>query len=588
MFVNWSLKNKAIAFSCAIGVLPMLALGVASYTATDRHIVKQTIEDQQYRGFSIGDKINRFLFERYGDIQIIANQPVLNDQRVIANQSDLERQKTLQRFITTYGVYDNIAMFDLNGNPILAAGSNTSSGKNQGFFTEALQTGKTTIQTLTSPETNSEVVYFSNVIKDLATNKVKGVARSRMQISIIQDLLKDFNNSGDNWYLVDNSTGKIIAGVDTKLVGQSPKVLYPVLEDASSSGDKIFSKVTRSTTGQEVLLTHEPVSEFKGLFDLNWSLVLARPTQKVFSTQYTLLWALVGGTTITALVVGGIAIVFSSRTTNFIKEVASVISASANEIAATVQEQEQTVNLQASAVNETTVTMDELGVGSRQSAEQAEASSLGARQALALAEEGSRAVQETMQGMNGLKLKVEAIAEQIIHLSEQTTQIGSISDLVSNLANQTNMLALNAAVEAARAGEHGKGFGVVASEIRKLADQSKQSAEKINVLVGDIQSSINSTVMVTDEGTKTVDSNLALSQSSAERFSGVADAVNSVFMNSQQISLSAKQQAVAIQQAVSAMNEINLGAQETATGINQVRVTTQELNEAAQKLAALV
>lgn len=588
MFANWSLKNKAIAFSCAIGVLPMLALGVASYTATDRHIVKQTIEDQQYRGFSIGDKINRFLFERYGDIEIIANQPILNDQRVIVSQSKDEREKTLKRFITTYGVYDNIAVFDLNGNPSLVSGSNTLNGKNQKSFAQALQTGKPTIEALISPETNSEVIYFSKIVNDLETNKVKGVARSRMQISIIQDLLKDFNNSGDSWYLIDNSTGKIIAGADAKSVGQSPQAIYPELGNTNFSSDKLFSRITRSKDNREVLLSYGPVTEYKGLFDLNWSLVLTRPTQRVFATQHTLLWALVGGTTVTAFVVGGIAIFFSSRTTNFIKEVASAISASANEIAATVQQQEQTVNLQASAVNETTVTMDELGVGSRQSAEQAEASSLGARQALALAEEGSRAVQETMQGMNGLKLKVEAIAERIIHLSEQTTQIGSISDLVSNLANQTNMLALNAAVEAARAGEHGKGFGVVASEIRKLADQSKQSAEKINVLVSDIQSSINSTVMVTDEGTKTVDSNLALSQSSAERFSGVADAVNSVFMNSQQISLSAKQQAVAIQQAVSAMNEINLGAQETATGINQVRVTTQELNEAAHKLSALV
>lgn len=107
--------------------------------------------------------------------------------------------------------------------------------------------------------------------------------------------------------------------------------------------------------------------------------------------------------------------------------------------------------------------------------------------------------------MSTLKDKVNALAEQILHLSEQTQQIGGISELVGNLANQTNMLALNAAIEAARAGEHGKGFGVVAGEIRKLADQSKKSAEKINALVTDIPGAINTTVIVTDEGTKTVD-----------------------------------------------------------------------------------
>src|SRR6185295_5640534 len=95
--------------------------------------------------------------------------------------------------------------------------------------------------------------------------------------------------------------------------------------------------------------------------------------------------------------------------------------------------------------------------------------------------------QKTIDGMSDLKDKVTAIAAQILKLSEQTSQIGGITDLVSDLASQTNMLALNAAVEAARAGEHGKGFAVVSAEIRKLADQSRKAAERINTLVADVQ-----------------------------------------------------------------------------------------------------
>ena len=175
-----------------------------------------------------------------------------------------------------------------------------------------------------------------------------------------------------------------------------------------------------------------------------------------------------------------------------------------------------------------------------------------------------------------------------MRLSEQTNQIGGISGLVGDLANQTNMLALNAAVEAARAGEHGKGFGVVASEIRRLADQSKKSALKINALVTDIQTAINTTVMVTDEGTKTVDTGIKLTNSTAATFTGVADSINNIFLNSQQISLSAKQQAIAVQQVVEAMNAINLGAKESASGITQVKVSTQQLERCAQKLKAVI
>ena len=190
--------------------------------------------------------------------------------------------------------------------------------------------------------------------------------------------------------------------------------------------------------------------------------------------------------------------------------------------------------------------------------------------------------------MSTLKDKVEAIAQAIIRLSEQTNQISGISSLVGDLANQTNMLALNAAVEAARAGVHGKGFGVVASEIRKLADQSKKSSEKITALVADIQSAINTTVLVTDEGTKTVDQGLELTNSTATTFAGFADSINNVFLNSQQIALSAQQQALAVQQVVTAMNSLNLSARESASGITQVKVSTEQLNEAAQKLKAVI
>ena len=93
------------------------------------------------------------------------------------------------------------------------------------------------------------------------------------------------------------------------------------------------------------------------------------------------------------------------------------------------------------------------------------------------------------------------VADQILRLGEQTTQIGSIANLVKDLATQTNMLALNAAVEAARAGDHGKGFAVVASEVRKLADQSKKSAEEAAALIAEVQKATNSTIMVTEEST---------------------------------------------------------------------------------------
>jgi CHASE3 domain sensor protein len=293
--------------------------------------------------------------------------------------------------------------------------------------------------------------------------------------------------------------------------------------------------------------------------------------------QFTLLTAATLSVVLSAII-GTWIVMKASRMMN---QAAGDIASSASEIAASVEQQERTSSQQAASVSETTTTMDELGASSRQSAEQAEAAASGAQQALTLAEGGTRAVERSLDGMTTLREKVDAIADQILRLSEQTSQIGGISGLVSDLANQTNMLALNAAVEAVRAGEHGKGFAVVSGEIRKLADQSKKSAEKINALVADIQTAINSTVMVTDEGTKTVEEGVKIAEETSDAFAGVADAVNNVVLNSQQISLNVKQQAVAIQQVVSAMNSLNTGAQETANGISQIKIGTHQLNESA-------
>ncbi|MCC5652440.1 methyl-accepting chemotaxis protein [Nostoc sp. XA013] len=281
----------------------------------------------------------------------------------------------------------------------------------------------------------------------------------------------------------------------------------------------------------------------------------------------------------TVMLASGLSLVVSvligiwviSRTARQMNASASAIAASTIEITTTIEQQERTTMQQASSVNQTTTTMDELAASSRQSAEQAEASAAGARQVLLLVDGRT---QEGQFRQSSLREKVADIAAQILHLSEQTNQIGTISTLVSDLASQTNMLALNAAVEAVRAGENGKGFAVVAAEIRKLADQSKRSAEKINVLVVDIQKSTNSTVMVTGEGTKTVEK--------------IVDAIKTIAVNGQQISLTSNQQAIAVQQVVEAMNSLNIAARETASGISQIKVGTQRLNDAAQELKAVV
>ncbi|MEL6815913.1 MAG: methyl-accepting chemotaxis protein [Cyanobacteria bacterium J06598_3] len=264
------------------------------------------------------------------------------------------------------------------------------------------------------------------------------------------------------------------------------------------------------------------------------------------------------------------------------------ISTSSQQIFSTVSEQERIASQQAASVSETSTTMEELEASSRQSSEQAMAAVAAAKTARDRAEVGTQAVNDTLAGMFTLEQKVDAIAQQIVNLSGQAGEIGSISQMVSDFASQTNMLALNSSVEAVRAGEHGRGFAVVANEIRKLSEQSQQSADKINALVAGIQKLINKTVMVTEEGTKTAKSGVRIAQLTEQAFVDIQKSVDAVVMNNQQVSLTQKQQVDAIRQVVTAMENIDRSSKESATGLTQTRTGTEQLNETAQSLRKLM
>lgn len=318
--------------------------------------------------------------------------------------------------------------------------------------------------------------------------------------------------------------------------------------------------------------------------------------QKSQKTLELLLWVLIGGTSIAVILALGVGYSVARRIARTIAEIVDIQAASSREIAAAVEEQERTTAAQSSSINQTTVTIEELSAASSEAATQAEAAAFKAKEVLALLDsnpgeagdspketrgafrssqvKGQMSLGQLSETAGTMKETMQAIAQQIRRLSQQTNQIANISDLVSELAGQTNMLSLNAAVEAVRAGDRGKGFGVVASEIRKLAEQSKQAAQKIGDIVVEIQTATNASVEVTAAGTKTVEK--------------IVLAMDEVALTNQQSSLSARQQLTAIKQIATSMNELTKAAAQIATGIAQCKTSTQQLNSVAQELQSMV
>ena len=351
--------------------------------------------------------------------------------------------------------------------------------------------------------------------------------------------------------------------------------------------DKETAAIAQYRSGQTAKMTHDLedlVNNFQQRENEVTQGVGERETAAIRMVTNSLIYGMLGAIALSV----AIALWLAAAISRNIIASATQLSAASSEIAATIAQHERTASQQAAAVNETSSTIDELSASSRQSAEQAANSAALAERSSAATVQGNDATQQAVAAMSGLKDKIGAMADQILHLGEQTGQIGNIAILLKDLGGQINMLALNAAVEAARAGEHGKGFAVVASEIRKLADQSKKSAEQTAVLVTDIQKATNSSIMMTEEGTRTVTEVTQLVQKVADLFNNLASLAGGVNENAQQMMLNTKQQSAAFAQVVEATNSIAAGAKETVAGIGQTKIGVQNLNNAAENLKAII
>lgn len=595
---NWSLRIKAIVFAIALSTIPVLLTGAMTYLFASKNLTNYVIKYQESRASATANEVSNFLFERYLDVKELANLGILNDPRVSQTTSTSQKQALLDKYVKEGEGYDSIAVADLQGNTILQSSGEpiTDFGKRD-YFQEVIKTNRPTLVQPRKSFINGKYAIFAAApIVDINTGKTIAVIRTRTPTNYLDQAFQEKKDKltrdseelkQEEYHLIDGN-GKFFLATETQQVSRDARSDFTVFAKMQANR-KINSAVDIDRIdGAKQLITYAPIETLKNLPELGWSVIIANDTKNVFAPQKELLYTLIAGVGMTAAVVSAIAIFLARRTTRSVNEIVRAIASSSSQIAVTVEQQERIASQQLYAVDRTATTMDELGESSKACAEQAEAAAFGATQALKLTAGGSQAVDNTLKEMATLTKNVAAIQTQILRLSEQTDRIGNISSLVSDLANQTNMLAINAAVEAVRAGESGKGFAVVANEIRKLADQSKESAIKINALVADIQKAISSTAMVTGDGTKTVENGVKLARKTADSFAGVAEAIDRIVLNSKQIYFTARNQAIAIEDVVEAVNSLNLAAQETASGISQVKLGISQLNQAAQNLKSVV
>lgn len=256
------------------------------------------------------------------------------------------------------------------------------------------------------------------------------------------------------------------------------------------------------------------------------------------------------------------------------------------QVATTMEEIATGMDTQVSMVGDGFHTINELSTGFQQMTVNTQNMSDEATNASAKTISGNDAVQSAVGQMNSIHQTVRVLAMVIEELGNHSDEIGSMVESISEISAQTNLLSLNAAIEAARAGEHGRGFEVVATEVRKLSDQSAKSAEQISVLVAAIRKGMNNASQSMGEVNAEVQEGIELVRKAGGTFEEIREAVSNVAGQTQEVSASIEQMAAGVEQINVSMKTIMEVTENAAAGTEEVSATSEEQLSAMQEIAS--
>ncbi len=264
------------------------------------------------------------------------------------------------------------------------------------------------------------------------------------------------------------------------------------------------------------------------------------------------------------------------------------LSSSANEVLAASTQHEASSTEQAAAIHETTATMEELKHASAQIAENAGSVARVAEETLGAARSGRGAISEFIQAMQQIRQDGAAVADSIGKLSKRVERIGTVVEVIDEIADRSDLLALNAALEGSRAGEAGKGFSIVAAEMRRLAENVLDSTKEIKNLITEIREATLAAASAAEASKQTTQSGEKLGAVAAQAVEGILSGVQETSDAARVINLATQQQRTATEQVVASMGEIEDVTRQTTQASKQATGATAELTQLASRLAELI
>lgn len=271
-----------------------------------------------------------------------------------------------------------------------------------------------------------------------------------------------------------------------------------------------------------------------------------------------------------------------------ISDVSKQLNLSSSELHTVTGETETGITKQKEEVAQVTKSIQNMTNTAANMSDNTQSAFNAAKNAEEATQQGLVIVNKAVDSIHTLANEIENNATVIHQLEEDSNTIGSILDVIKDIAEQTNLLALNAAIEAARAGEHGRGFAVVADEVRVLASRTQDSTKKIETMIEQLQTAATKAVDRMNLGKEQAEVSIRKTNEAGESLKGIAESVSTIYQMNTKIAQAAEEQKQSSEKIGDYILEINDVAQLVSKGADKTLKSSHKVEDYSASLNTLI